>query len=193
MVEAPNLELAQQRQRARIGAEEVLDGVGLQSLARGEGPEGVEDVGGQDAAVVDEQAAHAPIPSHPWTSSVREHVTRSRANPGGGDVLEISAATSAAARAKAAVAQGPGPGRPRYRELERLIKEEGLHTVCREAACPNIGECWERGTATFMILGDTCTRALRVLQRQDRQAHLERSARAARVARSVAPWACATR
>ncbi|GAC1435290.1 MAG: lipoyl synthase [Solirubrobacteraceae bacterium] len=50
------------------------------------------------------------------------------------------------------------PGGVRYRELERLIDEENLHTVCREAACPNIGECWERGTATFMILGDTCTR-----------------------------------
>ena len=39
-----------------------------------------------------------------------------------------------------------------------MIKDEGLHTVCQEAACPNVGDCWERGTATFMILGDTCTR-----------------------------------
>jgi lipoic acid synthetase len=52
----------------------------------------------------------------------------------------------------------PAPGGPRYRELTRLIEGESLHTVCQEAACPNIGECWERGTATFMILGDTCTR-----------------------------------
>jgi lipoic acid synthetase len=52
----------------------------------------------------------------------------------------------------------PAPGGPRYRELQRLITEENLHTVCQEAACPNIGECWQRGTATFMILGDTCTR-----------------------------------
>jgi lipoic acid synthetase len=52
----------------------------------------------------------------------------------------------------------PAPGGPRYRELTRLIHEQGLHTVCQEAACPNVGECWERGTATFMILGDTCTR-----------------------------------
>jgi lipoic acid synthetase len=52
----------------------------------------------------------------------------------------------------------PAPGGPRYRELTRLIDEQGLHTVCQEAACPNVGECWERGTATFMILGDTCTR-----------------------------------
>ena len=52
----------------------------------------------------------------------------------------------------------PAPGGKRYRELQRRIEEDGLHTVCQEAACPNIGECWERGTATFMILGDTCTR-----------------------------------
>ena len=39
-----------------------------------------------------------------------------------------------------------------------MMDEEGLHTVCQEAACPNIGDCWQRGTATFMILGDTCTR-----------------------------------
>jgi lipoic acid synthetase len=52
----------------------------------------------------------------------------------------------------------PLPGGPRYRELSRQIAGENLHTVCQEAACPNVGDCWERGTATFMILGDTCTR-----------------------------------
>ena len=52
----------------------------------------------------------------------------------------------------------PAPGGARYRELSARIAAENLHTVCQEAACPNIGECWERGTATFMILGDTCTR-----------------------------------
>jgi lipoyl synthase len=52
----------------------------------------------------------------------------------------------------------PPPGGERYRALDRMIKDEGLHTVCQEAACPNVGDCWERGTATFMILGDTCTR-----------------------------------
>jgi lipoic acid synthetase len=52
----------------------------------------------------------------------------------------------------------PLPGGPKYRELNRMITGESLHTVCQEAACPNMGECWERGTATFMILGDTCTR-----------------------------------
>src|SRR5881396_678441 len=52
----------------------------------------------------------------------------------------------------------PPPGGPKYRELSELMRSGNLHTVCQEAACPNVGECWERGTATFMILGDTCTR-----------------------------------
>jgi lipoic acid synthetase len=46
-----------------------------------------------------------------------------------------------------------------YYELLDLMREQSLHTVCEEARCPNIGECWSRGTATFMILGDTCTRS----------------------------------
>jgi len=52
----------------------------------------------------------------------------------------------------------PAPGGERFRELKRMIDGQELNTVCEEAACPNIGECWARGTATFMILGDTCTR-----------------------------------
>jgi len=52
----------------------------------------------------------------------------------------------------------PAPGGERFRELKRMIDGHELNTVCEEAACPNIGECWARGTATFMILGDTCTR-----------------------------------
>lgn len=53
------------------------------------------------------------------------------------------------------------PAGPRYTELKALMRSSGLHTVCEEARCPNIGECWGHGTATFMILGDVCTRACR--------------------------------
>ncbi|MGZ4482080.1 MAG: lipoyl synthase [Gaiellales bacterium] len=49
----------------------------------------------------------------------------------------------------------------RYVELKGIISRGRLHTVCEEARCPNVGECWGRGTATFQILGDTCTRACR--------------------------------
>ncbi|MCX7618429.1 lipoyl synthase [Tepidiforma sp.] len=51
------------------------------------------------------------------------------------------------------------PASPRFGELLTLMRDSELHTVCEEARCPNIGECWGRGTATFMILGDTCTRS----------------------------------
>jgi lipoic acid synthetase len=92
--------------------------------------------------------------------SGRQHVTRSRANPGGiGDVLAVLGPEVQPLRArKPPWFKVPAPGGARYRELKRRIDEENLHTVCQEAACPNIGECWQRGTATFMILGDTCTR-----------------------------------
>ena len=51
------------------------------------------------------------------------------------------------------------PGGPNYLRLKRLMRGQRLHSVCEEAGCPNIGECWEAGTATFLILGDVCTRA----------------------------------
>lgn len=50
------------------------------------------------------------------------------------------------------------PGSPEYLETKKIVKELALHTVCEEARCPNIGECWSHHTATFMIMGDLCTR-----------------------------------
>src|SRR6201987_2036280 len=54
--------------------------------------------------------------------------------------------------------RAPAPVGQNYRELKSLIERLELHTVCESAACPNVGECWNRRTATFMILGDVCTR-----------------------------------
>jgi lipoic acid synthetase len=51
------------------------------------------------------------------------------------------------------------PGSPIYAETQKIVRENGLVTVCEEAGCPNIGECWSKKHATFMIMGDTCTRA----------------------------------
>ncbi len=51
------------------------------------------------------------------------------------------------------------PGSPEYLATRAIVREHNLHTVCEEAACPNIGECWSRRHATMMIMGDTCTRA----------------------------------
>ncbi len=52
----------------------------------------------------------------------------------------------------------PAPGGRNYLQVKAMMRELGLHTVCEEARCPNIGECWEHHAATFMILGDVCTR-----------------------------------
>src|SRR5260370_5823421 len=54
--------------------------------------------------------------------------------------------------------RAPAPVGDNYRELKRLVTDLNLHTVCESAACPNVGECWNRRTATFMILGNVCTR-----------------------------------
>ena len=83
--------------------------------------------------------------------------TRSRSNPGGARVLDMGEVRPFRER-KPPWLKVPAPGGSRFRELKGMIDSGSLNTVCEEAACPNIGECWERGTATFMILGDTCTR-----------------------------------
>jgi lipoic acid synthetase len=80
----------------------------------------------------------------------------------------------------------PAPGGAKYRELSAMIKEENLHTVCQEAACPNVGECWERGTATFMILGDTCTRRCGFCNVKTGKPTWNDPLEPARVARSIA-------
>ncbi|MGH2987742.1 MAG: lipoyl synthase [Solirubrobacterales bacterium] len=86
--------------------------------------------------------------------SDRIHVTRSRAHPGGATEIEGRPFRER----KPPWLKVPAPGGPTYRKLKQAIEADNLHTVCEEANCPNVGECWERGTATFMILGDVCTR-----------------------------------
>jgi lipoyl synthase len=86
----------------------------------------------------------------------RIHVTRSRAKPGGAAAAGDGAVPLRAR--KPPWLKVPAPGGPTYRRLKTMIHDDNLHTVCEEANCPNVGECWERGTATFMILGDVCTR-----------------------------------
>ncbi len=81
-------------------------------------------------------------------------MTRSRANPGGATGIEGRPFRER----KPPWLKVPAPGGATYRRLKQAIADDNLHTVCEEAACPNVGECWERGTATFMILGDVCTR-----------------------------------
>ena len=113
--------------------------------------------------------------------------TRSRSNPGGMDVLSVLGPDVRPMRErKPPWFKVPAPGGERYRELTQLIKDENLHTVCQEAACPNVGECWERGTATFMILGDTCTRRCGFCNVRTGKPTWNDPLEPARVARSIA-------
>lgn len=78
------------------------------------------------------------------------------------NVLDRVAGSGAAARAftrKPSWIRVKAPTSETYHDTRRLMREKSLHTVCEEAACPNIGECWTQKHATVMILGDTCTRA----------------------------------
>ncbi|WP_372791470.1 lipoyl synthase [Paraconexibacter sp.] len=113
--------------------------------------------------------------------------TRSRRNPGGIDVVQFLGSEGVPLRGrKPPWFKVPAPGSPRYRELRQLIDDENLHTVCQEAACPNVGECWERGTATFMILGDTCTRRCGFCNVRTGKPTWNDPLEPARVARSIA-------
>jgi lipoyl synthase len=71
------------------------------------------------------------------------------------------AAAAGAARAKPAWLRAPAPTGARFHALRALVREHRLATVCEEAHCPNIGECWNAGTATLMLMGAVCTRACR--------------------------------
>jgi len=77
------------------------------------------------------------------------------------------------------------PGSPSYLRLKGLMRELKLHTVCEEAQCPNIGECWHHGTATFMILGDVCTRACSYCAVAHGRPDAVDSAEASRVANAI--------
>ncbi len=77
------------------------------------------------------------------------------------------------------------PGSPSYLKLKGLMRDLKLHTVCEEARCPNIGECWTHGTATFMILGDVCTRACGYCAVGHGRPHAVDAAEPARVADAV--------
>ena len=75
---------------------------------------------------------------------------------------------------------------PEYRELKRMVRDLDLHTVCEEAGCPNIYECWSSGTATFMLLGERCTRACGFCLIDTRRPEPADAAEPARVADAIA-------
>src|ERR1700722_18143646 len=121
------------------------------------------------------------------SDGVNPVATRSRANPGGMNVLSVLGPEVRPLRErKPPWFKVPPPGGERYRALTELIASENLHTVCQEAACPNVGECWEGGTATFMILGDPCPRRCGFCNVKTGKPTWDDPLEPARVARSVA-------
>jgi lipoyl synthase len=78
------------------------------------------------------------------------------------------------------------PAGPRYTQIDRYHRDKGLHSVCRSAACPNQGECWSRGTATFMILGSECTRGCRFCNVEQRTPHAPDPDEPVKVAEAIA-------
>src|SRR6516225_4352639 len=89
------------------------------------------------AVIVDSIAGNTPRPRHP--EKVHRADQPSQYKP---DWIRVKAPVS-----------------PGYLQTREIVRANGLHTVCEEAGCPNIGECWEKKHATFMVMGDTCTRA----------------------------------
>ncbi len=74
---------------------------------------------------------------------------------------DVEAASGRQARRFPSWLRAPLPGGERYTQIKQNLRDRELHTVCEEAQCPNIGECWQEGTATLMLMGDTCTRTCR--------------------------------
>src|SRR3954462_3718282 len=90
------------------------------------------------------------------TDSLTELVQLGRNSPDSG--LRSAPVLQRARPGKPSWLKVKAPGGPNYVQVKAMMRELGLHTVCEEARCPNVGECWEHKAATFMILGDVCTR-----------------------------------
>jgi lipoic acid synthetase len=95
-----------------------------------------------------------PGPAHPHAAAELPSIAM-----GGGLAAETATDGSRAMRRHPDWIRARMPSGDNYHDLKRLLRGQTLNTVCEEARCPNIGECWDQRTATIMILGDTCTRA----------------------------------
>ena len=99
-------------------------------------------------------------------TAVKDGVKRPSAGADGGSVASQDVASQAADAARSAVRKPPWlrarmPGGSQFAAVKSIVREHRLSTVCEEAKCPNIGECWNAGTATIMLMGAVCTRACR--------------------------------
>jgi len=104
--------------------------------------------------------SHAPGHPHPLPPA-RQSDLEGRLDPSIPKPLSPSKAREILATRKPEWLKIRPPGGEHYHQIKSLLRERNLHTVCEEAHCPNVAECWSTGTATFMLGGDTCTRACR--------------------------------
>jgi lipoic acid synthetase len=88
-----------------------------------------------------------------WSEKVADLITV--------DQIERDSSSSDRPKRKPAWLRVRAPSGESYQNIKRLMRSKALHTICEEARCPNLGECWGHGTATFLILGDVCTRSCR--------------------------------
>src|SRR4051812_25283416 len=94
------------------------------------------------------------LSSPTWSASMREAGVKEK---GARKTIKIVPRETLLKKPEWIRVRAPAPD-SRFHEIKRVLREQKLHTVCEEASCPNIGECFGKGTATFMILGDICTR-----------------------------------
>jgi|HubBroStandDraft_5_1064220.scaffolds.fasta_scaffold03908_1 lipoic acid synthetase len=102
------------------------------------------------------------LPQSPLYNGVSEPLPRDGSNPAMAspfNILSNNPVPPPAAHPRPSWLRVKFFGGPNYQELKRIMRTLDLHTVCESARCPNMGECWEHGTATFMILGNICTRS----------------------------------
>jgi len=108
-----------------------------------------------DSAVQRTLARHP----RPLGGDTARNLDRARVSLSGMVLNNTAGSSHSLIRKKPPWLRAQAPGGDGYHRLKDIVSEHGLHTVCQEASCPNLGECWSRGTATIMILGDTCTRS----------------------------------
>ncbi len=99
-----------------------------------------------------------PAPSRRAPSRSRDASASGRGHGAGQKASEAAPSPDAWPQKKPGWMKVKAPGGDNYRRVKELMRGLDLHSVCEEAHCPNIGECWEKGTATFLIMGDRCTR-----------------------------------
>ena len=136
---------------------EVFDAVRREAAARGVEIAGSEIIGLVPKKALEDAAAHYLQCENFESGLVLENRLENK-RAAGVRIRLVLVSINPQPQRRPAWLRAPAPSGDNYHELKRLVRELNLHTVCESAACPNVGECWNQRTATFMILGNVCTR-----------------------------------